>query len=261
MFICASCTTNVSQIQRDDLYADFFEYPIVYVIFFSAQDGIPRALATGMEKVSEERCLWNDYFWEDERWKKNKKRTSEGNDDDADSHIFGNVADFCIVTMEEQAPKLIFIHDDRDRVTRKDEGKMVVNRIARHITIDSEGYLKAIPIPELEIKDYILSLSYTTEHPNGESYPWVRARAPIGEIRHFECETYILRGNILQLYSDYDYYPSDLSSPRRGFGVVPGAVDSEGYSKAIQMLISTIISSSTRLESAPVQTFNPKGVP
>lgn len=258
IFICASCTMNVLQSPRDDLYADFSGYPIVYVIFFCEQDGIPRALAAGMEEVSEERCLWNDYFWEDERWKKNKKRASEGNDDDVDSHILGNVADFCTVTTEGQNPKLIFIHDNRDRETRKDEGKMVINRIARRMTIDSEGYLNVIPIPELEIKDYLLSLSYTTEHPNGESYPWVRNWTPVGEIRPFECETYILRDNILQLYSDYDYYPSDLSSPRRAFGMVPGTVDSEGYSKAIQMLISTIVSSSTRLESVPIQMFNPK---
>jgi len=119
--------------------------PPVDILFFDINhDGIPEALGSIREDQQGGGCHGNDwsiYQLEKGEWQWVPTRDSD------EYGIFARGDDFFSLTEEGQKPKLILLYSCSGR---EDEG-MRYSQEACEITIDSEGYLKTIPIPALTV--------------------------------------------------------------------------------------------------------------
>ena len=68
---------------------------------------------------------------------------------DPSNDVFADVDGFYSLTRDRQKPKLVSLHSAYCKAT---DGRTESQDFAHEITIDGEGYLKTIPIPELSLQ-------------------------------------------------------------------------------------------------------------
>ena len=119
----------------------------VDVLFFDINhDGIPDALVSERFDKSfggNHGNLWYLYRFENGEWQYKFKKIDE--DIDGYNNVYARGDDFYSLTMDGQKPKLVLVY-----TSHNNEGYgWLQDDSAHEITIDEDGYLKAIPIPEL----------------------------------------------------------------------------------------------------------------
>ena len=126
----------------------------IYAVFFEAnKDGIPRALTTYPLRMDRYCCAWDAYYYKDGRWQASPIRfLEEEHHFDPGNYVEAGLDEFYILTEEGQEPKFISIHEGERYVGYdKTESGLATCREVFHLTVDVEGYLKKIPIPELSV--------------------------------------------------------------------------------------------------------------
>ena len=159
-------------------------YPLystkLFAVFFKANyDGIPRALVTYPVYMNEHggHC-WFAYYFKDGRWRSGSARYDyAARMDDFNNYIDGvGLRGFYILTEEGQEPKFIAIDEDgykdHDYVEKTDF--YVAWRKLYYITINPEGYLKTMLIPELSFE----KTRFNMEDENVENYPKFELKSP-----------------------------------------------------------------------------------
>jgi len=126
--------------------------PPVTILFFDINhDGIPEALAALCLDHSAGGChgnSWSIYRFENGEWQWVPTRDSE-DPFDINHGIYARGDDFYSLTEEGQKPKLILIYECGGSTNENPPFDYRHSQEAHEITIDDEGYLKNIPIPEL----------------------------------------------------------------------------------------------------------------
>ena len=122
-------------------------YPIDVLFFDINRDGTPDALMAFREALSGGGChgnYWSPYRFKDGKWQTvpSSGRNELNNEPNI---VFARGDDFYSLAVDGQKPKLVLIYT---RQGWTDKGKAYIDT-ACEITIDSEGYLTTIPIPEL----------------------------------------------------------------------------------------------------------------
>ena len=141
----------------------------MYFVFFETNDdGVSRMLSSSSDRkrVHGDGDIWTAYLFQNGMWQLGPIRTSiefdaELNDYvetgmiDRSNYIEANHVKFAVLTEKRQTSKLIAITTDIYKF-RHNDGIPRYDRNVFHITIDSDGYLKTIPMREFELIDYML---------------------------------------------------------------------------------------------------------
>jgi len=171
---------------KDRMFEDFPETPFFHAVFFEAnQDGIPRALVTSKDYIDRMGCTWYPYYFKDGTW----RRSPLTRTDDPNYYIIGaRFSDFYTLTEEGKKPKFVVIYDDYRRVHEDDPERfgVLVSREAYQVTIDSEGYLKTIPMPEFEFKDHFLDIVETLPKELAE----IKLKSPNDTLERIPVQTF-----------------------------------------------------------------------
>jgi hypothetical protein len=119
------------------------------VLFFDInRDGILDALVSERWDRSYGGFHGNDwclYQFKNGEWQQNPLKEINGDNYDRSNEVFAKVDDFYCLTRDGQKPKLVFVFS----ASRKETDGIMFYNEACEVTIDSDGYLKTIPIPEL----------------------------------------------------------------------------------------------------------------
>ena len=158
-------------------------YPLaIYAVFFEAnKDGIPRALMTYPLCMSRYGCCWDAYYYKDGRWQASPIRfLEEEHHFDPGSSVDAKLDDFYILTEEGQEPKFISIFEGERYVgDDKTESGLAMYREAFHLTVDAEGYLKKVPIPEFTVMSFA-----------GKEYSWVKLKSPNDKLERVQVQRF-----------------------------------------------------------------------
>ena len=170
---------------REEIMRDQLDhYPLeVYAVFFEANgDGIPRALTTYPLQMGRYSCAWDAYYYKDGQWQASPRRIFNNEEVywDPNCYVEANLDEFYILTEEGQEPKFISIHDGERYVGyNKTKSGLTMYREAFHITIDSEGYMKKIPIPELSLMNI-----------DGKSYSRIKLKSPNDKLEPVQAQRF-----------------------------------------------------------------------
>ena len=220
---CVSCTKSRPHVlqptleglhdamEKRGMFALFPDDPTLRVIFFTAQDDIPWALVTSKDHMYRDGCTWHDYVFKDGQWQRGPTKISEitytnpvtgvasGPVDPSNCLIEAGMDEFYIWTEKGQKPKFVVIHDHgwRGGIFKDDdpttgifvdvEEYYLATRTAKHITIDPEGYLKTIPIPELSFE------KRRFEYDDGDDikdYPTLQLETPTYKLEPIQVQTF-----------------------------------------------------------------------
>ena len=154
----------------------------IYAVFFEAnKDGIPRALTTYPLRMDRYCCFWHAYYYKDRQWHASPRRFLEKeNHFDPGCSVDANLDDFYILTEEGQEPKFISIYDGERYVgDDKTESGLAMYREAFHLTVDAEGYLKKIPIPEFTVMSFA-----------GKEYSWITLKSPNDKLEPVQAQRF-----------------------------------------------------------------------
>jgi len=201
--ICASCTNTTPKptmerlhdaMAKSGMFFDVFpNNPTLYAVFFKTQDGIPRALVTSWEYLSNRGGAgdWFDYYFKDGQWQENGRKITEENYVDNSNIVWAREDDFYILTEKGKKPKLIVIH--MANVGERDIGKKLYNRNAYEITIDSKGYLKTIPISEFSFTNHVVYAEWVDEEDKDEEakpFPEIKLKSPNDKLEPVQVQTF-----------------------------------------------------------------------
>ena len=122
--------------------------PIDVLFFDINHDGIPDALLSYREEQrggGSRGNLWALFQFKNGEWERNPLKETDDDNWSSYNSVFARGDDFYSLTMDGQKPKLVLVFS-----SSLNEGYgWLHDNTACEITIDSEGYLKTIPIPEL----------------------------------------------------------------------------------------------------------------
>ncbi|MCL1920798.1 MAG: hypothetical protein FWG50_06925, partial [Kiritimatiellaeota bacterium] len=142
-------TEDICDVLRKELktFKGSGDNPIDVLFFDINHDGLPDALVSERVDKSAGGChgnLWYLYRFENGEWQYMFK---EDGDPDSYNSVSARVDGFYSLTEEGQKPKLFLVYEfyARNYPTADTE----VHQNGYEIAIDNEGYLKAIPVPEL----------------------------------------------------------------------------------------------------------------
>jgi hypothetical protein len=167
LFCCVSCKDATTQPDIEglfDLVPPFPtlegtpDKPTVYAIFFKIHDDIPRVLVTGGEWLSRRSHGWEYYCFMDGQWQKGSKRIVFNMGPYVEPSVFieAGFYDFYMLTEEGSKPKFVVITKNSfSTIGKRGEEDICIieaRREAHHITLDAEGYLITIPIPDFTIR-------------------------------------------------------------------------------------------------------------
>ena len=122
--------------------------PIDVLFFDLNNDGIPDALVSLRMDTSPGGChgdIWELYRFENGEWQISPHKA--GDDYDPLDYVHARGDDFFSLTEEGQKPKLFLVYSSWGRNSLAEDTE--VTQKGYEITIDNEGYLKAISVPEL----------------------------------------------------------------------------------------------------------------
>ena len=123
--------------------------PMLEVLFFDInRDGTPDALTSFRVDTSARGCHGNPWSYEcfkDAKWQSGPWREDDDPNDEYND-VFARGDDFYSLAVEGEKPKLVLIYTSFGRTY---DGERDYTDQAYEITIDDDGYLKTIPIPEL----------------------------------------------------------------------------------------------------------------
>ena len=134
--------------------------PYILAFFFEI-DGVQLAFtSSAFDKYSDLRG-WQEYRLVDGKWQSPKVKYSNADMHQVadDNCVVGFPDEFYILTEDGQKPKLVVIN----LVNQLDGDNKIRLRGVRHITIDAEGYLKVIPMPEMEIEARYSDVTHRAE--------------------------------------------------------------------------------------------------
>ena len=162
----------------------------MYFLFLeTGRDGIPRVIA----KLDDYRDQgsWDSFDFKDGRWQKGPIRLIDDWRPDPSGYFWCASDGFYMLTEKGQKPKLVAIH-----VWRRYFGFGIPEDIyttcqeAFYITIDDEGYLKTIPIPEFALTD----VDADNEEPSLGPFPRVKLKSPNDKLEPVQVETFYPKG-------------------------------------------------------------------
>ena len=168
--------------------APYYQPKLVAIFFEANQDGIPRALTTYPERMDRMSCLWFAHYFKDGRWLPSPVRKYEEDGltfIDPTSYLEVRPNEFYILKEQGQKPKFIAIHVRYNRVARKTI-EMIITQEAYHITIDPEGYLKTIRMPEFEGE-----WEFEDDEYRLITFPIIKLKSPEDKLEPVEAQTFI----------------------------------------------------------------------
>jgi len=130
------------------------DVPIDVLFFDINHDGIPDALVSYREDQCGGGCHGNDWdLWQykDGEWQKSPYKKLDEYTYDPSNSVYARGDDFYSLTQDGQKPKLILAYTSVYKDWEDDLLVFKFRQSACEITIDDEGYLKTIPIPELTV--------------------------------------------------------------------------------------------------------------
>jgi len=156
--------------------------PYILAFFFEI-DGVQLAFtSSAFDKYSDLRG-WQEYRLVDGKWQSPKVKYSNADMHQVvdDNCVVGFSDEFYILTEDGQKPKLVVMN----LFNRLDGENKTRLRGARRITLDAEGYLKIIPMPDLEVE---AQETYDTSQIE------VQLISPKGKIEPIQIETFYPKG-------------------------------------------------------------------
>jgi len=137
----------------DLAYQEYPEDPFIWVVFFDIDhDGIPDALATykgnDYTGTGGGGYLWHFYRFKDGKWQRGPLEETEDSIFDPNT-VYSASDGFFSLTREGKKPTLIASYPFRGKEFDIDFARYTESQDASEVTIDNEGYLKTIPLPEL----------------------------------------------------------------------------------------------------------------
>ena len=169
---------SLAEQMNKDLYIveEFPQDPYIGAVFVYI-DGVPIAVATcaGQNYFAYKQSGWDVYRFKNGKWQK------------VEGFIVAQFGDFYVLVEEGQKPKLVVISMEWERVWDKEEGytgEAIVSRVAYQITIDKNGELKTISMPEFEFKNYS---SYA-------DLPAIKLKSPKDKLNPIKVETFYPKG-------------------------------------------------------------------
>jgi len=167
LFYLATICTSLAQKEQsppdveqlhDVLLKDFGvlqEYPddpFVWVLFFDLDhDGIPEAFATykGDDYTGSGGggCQWSFYRFKDGKWQRGLQKSEDGSASDSATIGAHPWYGLFSLTREGQKPSLVVSSPFRG----KEDNGMTFTEDVSEVTVDNNGYLKVVPIPELSV--------------------------------------------------------------------------------------------------------------
>ena len=164
-----------------------FENPEMYFLFLeTGWDGIPRVIA----KLDDfrDQGYWDSFDFKDGRWQKRPIRLIDGWRPDPSGYFDCNSDGFYMLTEKGQKPQLVAIHVWQ-RYADVPTG-MATCQEAFYITIDDEGSLKTIPIPEFTLMD----VDDDSEEPSLGPFPRIKLKSPNDKLEPVQVETFHPKG-------------------------------------------------------------------
>jgi len=178
---------------REEITAMPHYSPQLFVIFFEAnQNGIPRALTTHTIHVHRNSCTWDSYYFKEGRWQQSPIKCIDGYMVDPSCYVEACPEQFYILTEEGKEPKLIAFNIVYGMYEWNGHTETVtIAQQAYHITIDPEGYLKAIRMPELE-GEWTFDRSY--HESNNTEFPIIKLKSPNDTLKPVLVQTFAPKG-------------------------------------------------------------------
>ena len=166
--------------------------PALNVLFFDInRDGTPDALKSFREDTCGGGCHgngWSYYLFKDGEWQYGPFREDDDPNDEYND-VFARGDDFYSLAVEGEKPKLVLIYTSFGRT---DDGRRACADHACEVTIDGDGYLKTIPIPELSGTGLIGSDG--DENPPVEEPPSQETLAMRKRLTFLSIETFLPQG-------------------------------------------------------------------
>ena len=125
--------------------------PIDVLFFDINYDGVPDALLSYREEQRSSGRRgngWDLFRFKNGEWERSPFKKMDDGSFDPSNDVCARGDDFYSLTEDGQKPKLVLVYSWNEK---KDNGVMHYDK-AYKITIDDEGYLKTIPIPELTVE-------------------------------------------------------------------------------------------------------------
>ena len=129
-------------------YETVKDTPIDFLFFDIDHDGVVDALVSWRDHRSGTGGVgngWALYRFENGEWIQSPFKKMDDGSCDPSNDVFGRFDSFHSLTRDGQPPKLICVF----KFYSKEFDGMRIMEYAHEVTIDGEGYLKAIPVPEL----------------------------------------------------------------------------------------------------------------
>ena len=140
--------------ERAELAGAAPDTPMDFLFFDLNHDGIPEAL--GSARVDQQGGGlhgndWELYLFENGEWDMRSYKPIDEETFDTSNVVYARGDDFFSLIREGEKPKLVLIYSHSMNMN----GGWRFNDDAWEITIDNDGYLKAIPIPELTTEVFV----------------------------------------------------------------------------------------------------------